>query len=170
MKKLKKYILNILLTLIFKKRVYVYPFVQSCVKLQLLILINDKYVLVKDGNRFKIPSIEIDLEKKSSIVQSLKNLVKEKVSKKVNSNVFFDLSLLDFCRNTVQTNQEASLYEDNLYIKIYLDGIVNEEDLLKSAMLCSVEDIKLLQFKNKFHTYDYKVVIKSQKTEGIALK
>ena len=80
------------------------------------------------------------------------------------------MSLLDFCRNTVQTSEEASLFVDNLYIKICLDGIIDEDDLLKSAMLCSLNDIKLLQFKNMFHTFDYKVVVKAQKTEGITLK
>lgn len=170
MTKLRKNILNILLFLIFGKKVYNYPFVQSCIKLQLLIQLNGKFILVKDIDRIKIPSVEINLENKSSILLTIKEYLAKNISKKISNNSYLELYLIEFCREMIKTKQETTLFVDDLYLKIDLSEHLSSNDLLKNAKLCSLNEIKLLQFKNKFNVFDYKTVIKSQKEKGILIK
>tara|TARA_Y100001960_G_C14661739_1_gene821209 strand:+ start:355 stop:867 length:513 start_codon:yes stop_codon:yes gene_type:complete len=170
MKKLRKVILDLFLSLIFKTKTYVYPYVQSAVKLQLIISIGDKFVIFEDTDRFKMPSVEVDLQKKHSIVFTVKKFLKYNVSKKINSNNFFKLHFLDYCREQVSTNKEQHLIVDDLYIKLNLTDQITNEDLLEGVKLLSLDEIKLLQFKNKFNIYDYKVIINSLTEEGIDIK
>lgn len=167
---IKKKILNIILFIIFGRKVYVSPYVQSCLKLQLIICLDGKFVLVKDGDRIKLPSIEINLEKKYSPLFTVKEFLKSQVSKKISTSTFLDMYLVDSCRELVNTEDEKSLFVDDLFIKMSLDNVIKEKDLLDSAVLCSTDDVKLLQFKNKFNSLDYKVLLKSQKQEGISFK
>lgn len=170
MKNIRKIILNILLTLIYQRRVYVYPFVQSAIKLQLLISLDDKFVLINDNGRVKIPSVEIDLANKESILLTIKEFLTANISKKISNSSYLDLYLIDHCREMVKTKDEKSLYVDDLYLKFDVNSLFKESDLLQNAVLCSLDDIKILQFKNKFNIFDYKVVIKSQKEQGILVK
>lgn len=170
MLKFRKLILNIILYTLFKRKVYVSQYVQSAVKLQLIICLGDKFILVKDGDRIKLPSAEIDLDKKHSTLLTVKNLLRESVSKKINASTFLELSLLDSCREIVNTEDEKSLFVDDFYIKLSLDKAITEKDLLDTAILCTADDVKLLQFKNKFNSLDYKVILKSQKENGVCIK
>lgn len=170
MEKTKKIILNILLALIFQRKVYYYPFVQSCPKLQLVIKLNGNFVLIKDADRIKIPSVEINLENKQSILLTIKDYLSKNISKKVSNSSYLDLKLIDFCREMVTTDSEKKLFVDDLYLAFDLDSILTDQDLLENTVICSLDDIKILQFKNKFNIFDYKVAIKSQTEKGILIK
>lgn len=170
MKKIIKIILDLFLALIFKSRVYISEYVQSCVKLQMIILVDDKFILVKDGDRVKIPSVEVNLAKKHSIVFTVKKFLKQNISKKINSNNYMELRFLDYCREMVSINKEKNLFVDNVYIKLSINDILNSDDLMDNAIIVSLDEIKLLQFKNKFNVFDYKVIVKSQNDKGLDIK
>lgn len=170
MKKLKKRILDVLLFLIFRKKIYVHPFVQSCVKLQLIIQFEGNYILIKDQDRIKIPSVEVNLEAKTSFLATIKDYLSSNISKRISNSTFLNLYLMEFCREMIETKDEAKLFVDDLYLKIDLNDHITKEELLENAVVCSLQDIKLLQFKNKFNILDYKVVVKSQTDEGLLIK
>ncbi len=170
MQNIKKVILNILLGVIFQRKVYHYPFVQSCLKLQLVIMVKDKFVMVKDGDRTKIPSVEVNLAQKHSLMLTIKDYLAENISKKVSNSTFLDVYLVDFCREMVEREDESKLFVDDLYLKLDLTNCLCKCDLLENAELVTLDDVKLMQFKNKFHIFDYKVLLKAQKEEGVSVK
>lgn len=170
MKNIKKALFGVLLALIYRRRIYSYPFVQSCPKLQLIISLGDNFILVKDSDSIKLPSVEINVGNKHSILLTVKNFLNSSVSKKISNSSFLDLKLVDFYREMKKTDSESSLFIDNLYIKLNIENYCIDQDLLKNAVLSSINDIKLLQFKNQINTLDYKIILKSQKEEGISIK
>lgn len=170
MLKIKKIILNLFLTVIFKKKIYFFPFVQTCPKIQLIIAFKDNFILVKNSNNLSLPFLEINLSKKKSIIGSVKEYLNQNISKKISNSSYLNLYLVDSCREIVSTTEESKLFVDNLYIKLDLSDLCTKDDFLENVKISSLDDIKLLQFKNKMNVFDYKMVIKSKKTKAVLIK
>jgi hypothetical protein len=167
---MREFLLKILLFLNFKRRVYISENSQTELRINLVLHFDDTFVLINQNDFAQFPVLVPNLAEKHSLVSYIKIFLKEKISIKIHTNIHLDLYYLSFNRTLENNVLETKKVIDDIYLKLNLSGFIESCDLNKELSVLTKKEAKLLLFKNKLNTIDYKLMLAADTQKGILLK
>jgi len=158
-KKIK--LLDLLLKLLFFKKVYAYSRNKANVFISLIIVNKGKLLLLEDSGLYKMASQKVDIEDKRKMLDSVKELLSNKVFKDISDidkKVF-----IESCYRTPSRKKDGGVtkVKEELFFKIKINNDIKSENLLSNVKLLDLENLKIECFKNNFSLYDYRLFVKA---------